>query len=215
MATTAPRTRIRLSHEARRAQLVDFGVELLRTRPLDQLSLEDVAEAAGISRALPFHYFPTRADFLVAVVKISAQALLDATDADPALPPLERLRLGLEGYIDYIEDNPAAYVAVVRGAAGANEDLVAVVDRTREAIVDRILIGIGAAGNQGLGRLSVRGWLGMVEESTVSWLRSPTVERADLVWLLNEALVRVVAAVAERRLDLPRAGRRFRTLGDR
>jgi AcrR family transcriptional regulator len=198
MVTTAEPTRVRLSHQARRAQLIDLGADLLRTRPLDQLSLEDVAEAAGISRALPFHYFATRSEFLVAVVEVSAQGLLDATDADPALPPQQRLRLGLEGYVDYIEENPAAYVALVRGAAGAEEELVAVFDRTREAIVDRILVAIGAAADQGLARLSVRGWLGMVEEATVSWLRSRTVSRADLVWLLDEALVRVVAAVAQR-----------------
>jgi AcrR family transcriptional regulator len=202
MATTAVRTRVRLSHEARRAQLVELGVGLLRTRPLDQLSLEDVAAAAGISRALPFHYFPTRNDFLVAVVEASAQRLLEATDADAALSPTERLRIGLEGYIDFIEESPAAYVALVRGAAGADEDLAAVFDRTRETLVDRILVGIGAAGDEGLGRLSVRGWLGMVEEATVSWLRSRTVERADLVWLLDQALIRVVAAAAERAPDL-------------
>lgn len=190
--------RVRLTHEARRAQLVALGVDLLRTRSLDQLSLEDVASAAGISRGLPFHYFRTRSEFLVAVVGASAEQLLAATDADPALEPVERLRRGLLGYIDYIEANAAAYIALVRGAAGADESLVAVFDRTRESLVERILTGLGPGIATDLGRLAARGWLGMVEETTVSWLRERSVPREELVWLLNQALVRVVEAVVER-----------------
>lgn len=196
LSERAPRTR--LSHDVRRRQLVDVGVELLRTRPLDQLSLEDVATAAGISRGLPFHYFPTRADFLVAVVEASAAKLLAATDPPADLDPIERLRLGLNGYIGYIEANAASYIALVRGAAGADEALVAVFDRTRELLVARILDGLDMAGGTGMSRLAVRGWLGMVEEATVSWLRERSVERDELVWLLNDTLVRIVGAVVAR-----------------
>jgi AcrR family transcriptional regulator len=191
-------TRTRLSGDARRAQLVELGTELLRTRSLDQLALEDVAAAAGISRALPFHYFPTRRDFLLAVIEASAGDLLAAIDADPSLAPLDRLRAGLTGYIDYIEQNPAAYIALMRGAAGADEALVAVFDRTREAIVDRIISGLAVAEEPPLLRLAVRGWVGMVEEASVSWLRNHHVDRLDLVWLLDETLIRLVTALAER-----------------
>ena len=190
--------RVRLAHGARRAQLVALGVELLRSRPLDQLSLEDVAAAAGISRALPFHYFATRNDFLVAVVGSASKELLDATNPDPALPPLERLRSGLEGYIDYIEGNATAYIALVRGAAGADEELRAVFDTTREVIVDRILEGLGLIAESALSRLAVRGWLGMVEETAVSWLRLRNLPREDVVWLLDASLVHSIAAIAER-----------------
>lgn len=186
--------RTRLSHEARRAQLVRLGVEMLRSRPLDQLSLEDVAAAAGISRALPFHYFRTRAEFLAAVVGFSAGELLAATDVDPDLPPVDRLHLGLTGYIEYIEGNAEAYIALVRGAAGADEALVAVFDATRERLVERIASGLALPPDTALAHLAVRGWLGMVEEATVSWLRDHSVSRADLVWLLEEALLLIVAA---------------------
>jgi AcrR family transcriptional regulator len=197
--STAPQApRVRLSNAARRSQLVELGVELLRTRPLEQLSLEDVATAAGISRALPFHYFPTRRDFLVAVVTASSQGLLEATDTDPAIDPIERVRLGLTGYIEYIEANPDAYVALVRGAAGADEELRTVVEATREAIVERILAGLGIGSDRTMLRLALRGWLGMVEETTVSWLRDGSISRSELVWLLNDALVHIVGATAGR-----------------
>jgi AcrR family transcriptional regulator len=53
----APRTRLEPS--ARRAQLVDVGLQMLGARPLEQVAIDDVAAAAGISRGLLFDYFPT------------------------------------------------------------------------------------------------------------------------------------------------------------
>lgn len=192
----------RLSRTARRDQLVQLGLELLRTRPLDQVSVEDVATAAGISRALPFHYFPTRQDFLVAVVEAAAGEMLAATDPGDELPPLERLQAGLTGYIDYIETNAAAYVALVRGAAGADRRLVAVMEQTRDVLAERILSGLRELTpglDQPLVRVAVRGWLGMVEEATIAWLRDGSIPRPDLVWILHEALVRTVFATQENR----------------
>ncbi|MCU1657877.1 MAG: TetR family transcriptional regulator, partial [Pseudonocardiales bacterium] len=59
----APDKRIRLSPEARRAQLIELGVEMLATRTLDELSVEDIAQQAGISRGLLFHYFSSKQEF--------------------------------------------------------------------------------------------------------------------------------------------------------
>jgi AcrR family transcriptional regulator len=198
----AESARRRLAPEARRDQLVQLGLVLLRTRPLEQLSLEDVAAAAGISRALPFHYFPTRQDFLVAVITAAADEMLAATDPGDGLPALERLRAGLEGYIDYIETSPAAYVALVRGAFGGDRRFVDVIERTREVLTERIMDGLGQlemAVDGPLVRLAVRGWLGMVEEATVAWLGERHVGREDLVWMLDQALVRTVFATVEGR----------------
>ncbi len=49
--------RVRLSPEERRAQLIDLGVRMLADRPLEQISVEDIADQAGVSRGLLFHYF--------------------------------------------------------------------------------------------------------------------------------------------------------------
>jgi len=185
----------RMSRTDRRTQLIELGVTLLATRSLDQLALEDVAAAAGISRALPFHYFPTRRDFLVAVLESAAEELLAAGDPAPELPAPERLRAGLEGYVDYIETNPAAYIAIVRGAAGADQELVAVCDRTRSAIVERILDGLNPSERNGRVALAVRGWVGMVEEAAVTWLRDRSIaSRGHLIAWLAEAFVLTVAA---------------------
>ena len=114
----APRTR--LDPEARRSQLVELGLRMLSTRPLDKVAIDDIAAEAGISRGLLFHYFPTKRDFHVAVAQAAAQELLDRTDPDPDLPLIGRLRAGVEAFVDHVTDNRDAYVAFIRGSSGGD-----------------------------------------------------------------------------------------------
>ena len=64
--------RVRMSPARRREQLLDLGVTLLATRSLDELSIEILAEEAGISRGLLYHYFGNKHDFHEAVVRRAA-----------------------------------------------------------------------------------------------------------------------------------------------
>src|SRR6266480_4589396 len=61
--------RTRLDIDVRRQQLVEIGSELFAKRPYDEVWVEEIAAAAGVSRGLLYHYFPTKRDFFVAVVR--------------------------------------------------------------------------------------------------------------------------------------------------
>src|SRR3954465_9328590 len=98
--------RIRLNPEARRAQLIDLGVEMLATRRLDELSVELIAKAAGISRGLLFHYFPSKQEFHLEVARAAAAEMIRRTQPDPALAPVDALRAALPSFVDYVEGNP-------------------------------------------------------------------------------------------------------------
>lgn len=198
----APSTsRTRLGRDARRAQLVELGVEMLSTRPLEQVSVDDIAAAAGISRGLLFHYFASKREFLVAVVQAAADRLLAVTDPDPTLPLLDRLRAGLDGYIGFIEANRPAYVSLVRGAQGADVRLAGVFETTRAAIVQRILVQLEAPAPSPALHVAIRGWIGLVEESTLAWLAEPAgaVSRDQLVTLLQDSLVDLLTRAATMR----------------
>src|ERR1700710_2877944 len=86
--------RTRLDPIARRAQLIALGVEMLATRTLDALSVEDIAKKAGISRGLLFHYFSSKQEFHTEVARAAAQDLIDRIEPDASLPPLDALRGG-------------------------------------------------------------------------------------------------------------------------
>lgn len=84
-------SRVRLDPATRREQLLSLGVRLLATRPLEQLSIETLAEKAGISRGLLYHYFGSKGQFHEAVVRRAADELIEATTPPPGKDQLARL----------------------------------------------------------------------------------------------------------------------------
>jgi AcrR family transcriptional regulator len=178
----------RLSRADRRQQLVELGLDLLSREPRELVALDRISELAGISRGLLFHYFPTKRDYHLAVVGAACARLLERTEPDPGLPPADRLRASLDAYVRFVEENVALYRALIRGAAGADQELEAVIDRTRQAIARRVFDYLQVAEAAPLLRNAVRGWIGFVEESTLDWLRHGDVDRRALVELQGSAL---------------------------
>ena len=66
---------MRRSADDRRAQLVQIGLELLPTTPVQELTIDEVARRAGISRSLLFHYFATKRDYYTAVTRAAADLM--------------------------------------------------------------------------------------------------------------------------------------------
>jgi AcrR family transcriptional regulator len=195
---------VRLSRAARRAQLVDLGVRAVERSSFDDLSIDDLADEAGISRSLLYHYFPSRREFEVAVAEQGLAGLLEATEPDPALPLDARLRESLAAYVDHVAARPAAFVSLVRGAS-SNPDLRAVVDRAHEVVAIRVLDGVGVAPEAAppLLRVAVRGAIAFLEEAVVVWLAevaevagpgTDPASRDALVALLERMVLGAVAA---------------------
>jgi AcrR family transcriptional regulator len=187
-------THTRLEPEARRRQLIELGLKMLSTEPSEQVAIDRIAEAAGISRGLLFHYFPTKRDYHVAVVRAAADQMLEVTAPDPALPEIERLRAGLMAYVDFVTTNPALYVSLVRGAAGGDDELQQIFEQTRTRIVERVVeaLAMPPGGGPAAVRTVLRGWVGFVEESTLDWLGHRDLERDALVTLQERVLLSAI-----------------------
>lgn len=167
---------------------------MLSTRPLDQVAIDEIAAEAGISRGLLFHYFPTKRDFHVAVVQAAADDLCARTEPDPAAPPAERLRGSLEAFVDYVSENRDAYVSLLRGTAGGDPALRAVIDATRSRFAGRVLGGLGVADPAPPRlRLAARAWVAFTEEATLDWLAHEDLGRKELIELLDESLAALLA----------------------
>ncbi|MDQ3974690.1 MAG: TetR/AcrR family transcriptional regulator, partial [Actinomycetota bacterium] len=131
------RERSRFPGDQRRAQLVRIGEREFSHRPYDAVSIEEIAAAAGISKGLLYHYFPSKRDFYVAVIEAAATELREVTEPDPKLHDLERLRSSIDAYLDYVEQHAEAYVALMRGGIGADNQVRDIVDETRTVVVGR------------------------------------------------------------------------------
>lgn len=182
--------RTRLSPEARRGQLVNLGVEMLTSRPIDAVSVEELAEEAGVSRGLIFHYFGSKQGFLLAVVRHLSDEMIAFTDPDPSLPPLEQLSASLAAYLDFVTENRDGYVSLLRGSTSADPEMRAVFEHARTVLTERVLERIPLVGIEITPRaeLAARGWVAFVEETVISWLREPRMTRDELLELLNWAL---------------------------
>lgn len=176
----------RLGPDARRAQLVGVGLALMKTMPFDEVTAEIVARAGGVSKGLVFHYFPTTRDLQVAVLRAATAELLADLDVGEGLPPDERLRVGLDAFMRYIEQHPASYQAVVR-RAGSDERLLEVFEDTRTAVVGIVAATLGLSELPPGLRLAIRGWIAMVEECVLHWLSDRPVPREELVEFLRRA----------------------------
>jgi AcrR family transcriptional regulator len=189
--------RARLEVDERRAQLVALGLEQFARRAYDEVSIEDVARAAGISKGLLYHYFPTKRDYYVATLREAAAGLLARTQTPIELPPMDRLAAGLDAYLDYVEEHGPAYAALMRGGIGSDPEVAAVVEQTRLAFVDRLVAESPIEQPTAMLRVALRGWLGMVEATSLDWYDERPVSRARLRDLLAATLPHVITAAVQ------------------
>src|SRR6478735_1477093 len=197
--TSTPRTR--LAPAQRREQLLDLGIRLLATRSLDELSIDLLAEEAGISRGLLYHYFGSKQAFHEAVVRHAADDLITQTTPPTDGEPLERLLTSVTAYVDYVVANHEGYVSLVKAASGGNESLRAIYEEARSALNSRVF----REDAQGeiiaetpATRLVVRGWSAMAEELVLSWIEEPAgVTREQLLEILTASLPAIAGVIPE------------------
>jgi AcrR family transcriptional regulator len=102
--STQPSTR-RLPPDARRRQIIDTASRLISERDAG-ISTADVAEAAGVTRALVHHYFRGIDELLDAVTQqLLASALATGLGADTETPVQERVPRNVAAFLDLIEAN--------------------------------------------------------------------------------------------------------------
>jgi AcrR family transcriptional regulator len=164
----APVARARLDVDERKRQLLALGAELFGSRTYDEVSIDEVARTAGISKGLLYYYFPTKRDFYVATVRVAATRLLDLTKTPPQMGQLDRFRAGLDAFFDYVTEHGPAYENLLRSGIGTDAEVTSILDETREAFCARLVMNLEIQSD--LTRLALRGWVGFVEATALGWL---------------------------------------------
>lgn len=190
-------TRTRLGPTARREQLLGVGLELVttgRVRTLDGLTMEAVGARAGVSKALLFHYFPTKRDYQVAVAQAAADDLFARTEVPDSDDVMAGLRASLDAFVEYVETTRDAYVALVRGSG--DPSMQAVSDDTRDRVARRTLDRMAQIGlpTDATAALAVRSWQAFVEEAVLSWLADRQLSRDALLDFLGRSFLAVVGS---------------------
>jgi AcrR family transcriptional regulator len=169
----------RLEVEERRRQLLQRGAELFTRYSYDELSMRTIAREAGISKALLYHYFPSKQAFFQATLSQAAEELRARTEPDPELPPLEQLQRSLEAFLELIDENAPAYRKLMQSATSVPEVNELVNDiRTRTA--QRILDGLFPDGAPAKARIAVHGWLWFMDGACLDWTEHRDLSRDEL-----------------------------------
>ncbi|CAM5589648.1 TetR/AcrR family transcriptional regulator [Streptomyces aurantiogriseus] len=194
------RTRRRLSTAERREQLLTVGARLFSENPYDEVWIEQVAEIAGVSRGLLYHYFPTKRDFFAAVVERESERMLCLTAAVPGVPVREQLTAGLDTYLDHVRTHAHGYRAFHRADAAGDQAVRRVYQRALAAQEEQILAALAADPEFGPlfeeradVRLAVRGWLAFITAVCLEWLRDSDLSRDQVRDLCARALLGVVS----------------------
>jgi AcrR family transcriptional regulator len=186
--------RARMNTEERREQLLGAGAELLRRRPFEEVSIDEIAAAAGVSKGLLYHYFPTKKDFILAALKRGQAQLAQRLRPDPDLGPETQLLGSIDAFLDYVEEYESAYVAIFSGRGGEPE-YAAALDAARGEQMETLFKAMGkwSAAPVPVERTpvleaAIQGWLFFVEGAILRWLQHGGLERRELRALLASAL---------------------------
>lgn len=187
----------RLPLEERRGALLELGIELFGEMAYDRLSTDEVAERAGISKGLLYHYFRGKRDFYVCTLREIAERFLQAT-----LPParggrVAALRATLHAVVEFVEANPGIYRAMTHGGLGADAEAEAIAAEVRAVMVERIRGRLDVQADDAALALALHGFVGFVESTCLRWLEGRSVSRNQLVEMYVAAFRAIVNSLGD------------------
>ena len=191
---------MRLETDQRRAQLLELAKVQFSTHAYDDVSIDDLAREAKISKGLLYHYFPTKRDLYVAGLSEIANELVAAIEAVSFdLPPIDRVQKGIDAYLSHIQRHSRAFVSLMRGGIGSDPEVSDVVEGVRSRLFERFLSGppfTGGFTGDARFETAVRGWIGFVEAATIDWCANPRLTQTELRELLTQILLEIMRVVA-------------------
>jgi AcrR family transcriptional regulator len=199
-----PESRRRLSPEDRRNELLALGAEVFGQRPYDDVRIDEIAERAGVSRALMYHYFPDKRAFFAAVVRAESERLFEATNAppDPEQSLFDQLRAGVMAYLRYDEEHSHGAWAAYIGIGRSDPVLRGIDDIDNDRQANRIMGRIAGASGREMDskverdlRITVYGWLAFTFEMCRRRIMDPSIDAGYVADTCAHALLDAIGRV--------------------
>ncbi|HEY5197101.1 MAG TPA: TetR/AcrR family transcriptional regulator [Solirubrobacteraceae bacterium] len=187
----------RLQVDERRRQLLDAGTRLFAEHAFEEISMRRIAEAAGVSKALVYHYFPSKTALFRAAVEDATtelQELVASTGEGTAFEQLERT---LDAYLRWIERNGQAWARFIQSTAIRSEGQT-VVDDFRTRTTATVLAALTGDGQPRPAlRMAVKGWLGYLDAAIFDWVQAGDMPREQVHRLLVTAFGAALAGARD------------------
>ena len=173
--------RRRMGVEERRQQLIGVALELFSRRSPDEVSIDEIASAAGISRPLVYHYFPGKLSLYEAALKRASDDLA-ARFVEPREGPLGARLLRVMGrFFDFVDEHGPGFSALMRGGPAVGSSTTnALIDAVRQAAYVQILSHLDVQQPPARLELVIRSWISLAESTALIWLDGRRIPRAEL-----------------------------------
>jgi AcrR family transcriptional regulator len=183
----------RLQNDERRELLLATATELFAKQSYDEISMAQIARHAGISKALLYHYFPSKREFFAAAIASAGEELRARTAYDPDAPPAVALATSLDAFLAWIEENPEAYANLMRSAN--SPEIRDMIEGVRSETVGRVLDGLFPDGGAPPKvRTAVTAWLWFMDGACLDWVAHKDLERSDIHHILLGTLMGALAS---------------------
>ncbi|MFF0088848.1 TetR/AcrR family transcriptional regulator [Streptomyces canus] len=200
--------RRRMGVEERRQQLIGVALELFARRSPDEVSIDEIAAAAGISRPLVYHYFPGKLSLYEAALQRAAHDLASRFEEPHEGSLGGRLLRVMRRFFDFVDEHGPGFSALMRGGPAVGSSATnALIDSVRQVAYEQILSHLRVTDPPARLELLVRSWISLVESTALIWLDGRRIPRGELETQLVHsfaALAAVGAAYDEEMTELLR-----------
>jgi AcrR family transcriptional regulator len=187
---------MRMAPDARREQLLEIAAHHFATRPYHEVAMAEVAEVAGVTRALVYRYFPNKRELFASVYQRAANQLVEMSAPPESDDLMGQVLAGLEAHFDFFEQNARTVLVANRGELAGDPVIEAIITdelaRLRSAMLDTM----GLSGqDRYVASAALLGWLAFVREVCVEWLAKRRLSRAQV----KDLCLRTLLAALPRR----------------
>jgi AcrR family transcriptional regulator len=154
------------------------------------------ARAAGISKGLLYHYFPSKRDLFVATLEAAAAELRTITEPDPSLPIPEQLVSVLDAYLAWIDAHADSYAKLLESAS-VSDDVRSYMAQVRAGTVERMLDVLVSGGDPAAVRTALHGFLWFMDGACLEWLANRDLSRDQLRDMLVTTFAGAIGAAMQ------------------
>lgn len=184
-----------MSTEARRDHLLAFGRAHFAAHAYDTMTMDAIAERAGVSKGLLYHYFGGQRGFYMETVRAVTDEVTAVIEPPTGVSFEEAFRAMVTSFVGYVQNNGPIYQALVRGGLGSDAEVNALLDRVRVQAHDIIVERLGIASPSSLTQIAIYGWVSFVENAAAEWVECQDVSTEVLIDLFVSAFGPVVSTL--------------------
>jgi AcrR family transcriptional regulator len=171
MASTDAPAR-RLTADQRRRQLFDVALQLFAERGYRATTMDDIAEAAGVTKPLLYQHFSSKRALYLLLAESVAQQMLEAIAEASAMAdgPRQQVEMGFAAYFRLVAGNEAAFRLLYGRDNADDEELGLALRRVEDGVAEAIDPLIDAGLDDEHRRLLAYAVVGMTEGVSRQWL---------------------------------------------